>query len=48
MKRSFSLVIFTLLSCLFPHLAEGAGNDNPTGVTGDYNGSITTAGSYDP
>lgn len=24
------------------------GNDNPTGVTGQYNGSITTAGSYDP
>ena len=24
------------------------GNDNPTGVTGEYNGSITTAGSYDP
>src|ERR1700719_2406802 len=24
------------------------GNDNPTGVTGEYNGSVTTAGSYDP
>src|ERR1044071_659445 len=24
------------------------GNDNPTGVTGEYNGSITTGGSYDP
>ncbi|MEY2551271.1 MAG: hypothetical protein QOG12_1415, partial [Verrucomicrobiota bacterium] len=28
-------------------LAE-VGNDNPTGVTGEHNGSITTAGSYDP
>lgn len=28
-------------------LAE-VGNDNPTGVTGEYNGSVTTAGSYDP
>jgi hypothetical protein len=24
------------------------GNDNPTGVTGEHNGSVTTAGSYDP
>ncbi|MEY2497475.1 MAG: hypothetical protein QOD12_1031, partial [Verrucomicrobiota bacterium] len=28
-------------------LAE-VGNDNPTGPTGEYNGSITTGGSYDP
>src|SRR6266481_3064792 len=26
----------------------GIGGDNPTGPTGEYNGSITTAGSYDP
>src|SRR5439155_8316600 len=24
------------------------GNDNPTGVTGEFNGSVTTGGSYDP
>jgi hypothetical protein len=24
------------------------GNNNPTGVTGEYNGSVTTAGSYAP
>jgi hypothetical protein len=42
------LAFLLLVWSLFPHLSEGAGNDNPTGVTGDYNGSITTAGSYDP
>ena len=30
------------------HGAEGVGSDNPTGVTGEDNGSITTGGSYDP
>jgi RHS repeat-associated protein len=29
-------------------LRAGLGNDNPNGPTGDYNGSITTAGYYDP
>src|ERR1700737_1085231 len=29
-------------------LAVEQGNDNPTGVAGAFNGSITTAGSYDP
>jgi hypothetical protein len=38
-----------LLCFLLPHSSKGqVGNDNPTGVTGDYNGSIATAGSYDP
>src|SRR5205085_11640346 len=44
------------LRLLFPFLLIGfvsstraqTGNDNPTGVTGDYNGNITTGGSYDP
>jgi RHS repeat-associated protein len=49
MKRSLSLVIFALLAGPLPHLpGAGLGNDNPTGAMGDYNGSITTAGSYDP
>ncbi|HEX8076832.1 MAG TPA: hypothetical protein VF511_03375, partial [Chthoniobacterales bacterium] len=31
-----------------PSLFGQAGNDNPGGVTAEYNGSITTAGYYDP
>lgn len=52
MKRYLCQLTFALtffLCLLFPRISEGApGNDNPTGVTGDYNGSITTGGSYDP
>src|SRR5213078_1315385 len=34
---------------LFPSLAHAqAGNDNPTGPAGIFNGNVTTAGSYDP
>jgi RHS repeat-associated protein len=29
-------------------LVAQAGNDNPTGVAGMFNGNVTTAGSYDP
>lgn len=49
MKRNLRSLLFALLAC-FPgaHSLYAAGNDNPTGVTGEYNGSITTAGSYDP
>lgn len=28
--------------------AQAAGDNNPTGVAGDFNGQVTTAGSYDP
>ncbi len=28
--------------------AQDSTNENPTGPTGDYNGEVTTAGSYDP
>ena len=47
------LVLALSLGFLFPQSSQGApppgtGNDNPTGVTGEYNGSITTGGSYDP
>jgi hypothetical protein len=42
-------VLAILISLLFLHRAEGAdGNNSPNGVTGDYNGNVTTAGSYDP
>jgi RHS repeat-associated protein len=37
------IVILLVPSCLFAQ-----GEDNPTGVTGIYNGNVTTAGSYDP
>ena len=49
MKRFFPILPLALLICVIGALSSFAtGNDNPTGVTGDYNGSITTAGSYDP
>jgi RHS repeat-associated protein len=53
MKRYFRSLTLAFLLCLFiPQLSRGAqsevGIDNPTGVTGEYNGSITTGGSYDP
>jgi RHS repeat-associated protein len=52
MKRFFRSFALAFLLCLFfPRLSQGAGevgNNNPTGVTGEYNGSITTGGSYDP
>jgi RHS repeat-associated protein len=52
MKKLFLRLALALLLCLFlPRLSRGVsptGNDNATGVTGEYNGSITTAGSYDP
>jgi hypothetical protein len=39
---------FCLLLWLAPGLRAGLGNDNPNGPAGEYNGSITTAGYYDP
>ena len=50
MNFFFRYFVFAILVGFFlPHRAEAqAGNNNPTGVAGDYNGSITTAGSYDP
>lgn len=37
------------LSLLAPHVLNAqVGNDNPTGPSGIFNGSINTAGSYDP
>src|SRR5436190_3167407 len=49
MKRYFRLFGLVLsISSVATHLCAEVGNDNPTGVTGEHNGSITTAGSYDP
>ncbi len=39
---------FFLLLWIAQGLRAGLGNDNPNGPAGDYNGSITTAGYYDP
>jgi hypothetical protein len=48
--KSYLQVSLILVICLGCRQNAGAevGNDNPTGVTGEYNGSITTGGSYDP
>jgi hypothetical protein len=51
MKRFFlPIALTTLLSFLLLQPAKTAppGNDNLLGPTGEYNGSITTGGSYDP
>ncbi|PZR76764.1 MAG: hypothetical protein DLM73_01685 [Chthoniobacterales bacterium] len=50
MKQYFRfLALALLLGFLLPRLSRGeVGNDNPMGPTGEYNGSITTGGSYDP
>jgi YD repeat-containing protein len=50
-KLSWSLVLSLLLSLFFSRSSQGegeVGNNNPTGVTGEYYGSIVTGGSYDP
>jgi RHS repeat-associated protein len=55
MKNSFSRIVRSapvlaaVLSFLVPvSLRAQVGNDNPTGVSGQFNGNVTTAGSYDP
>lgn len=50
MKKYFQRLALALLICfVLPPRSQGqVGSNNPTGVTGEYNGSITTAGSYDP
>lgn len=37
-----------VLLVLCPSLRAQVGNDNPTGPSGQFNGNITTGGSYDP
>lgn len=48
MKQYSIRIACVLFIAVISEPAFGTGNDNPTGVTGQYNGSITTAGSYDP
>jgi len=53
MKKLFQVsALVAVFHFFLPFSSEGAdagvGLNNPTGVTGEYNGSITTAGSYDP
>ena len=45
--RPLSIALLALFLAVQSSYAE-VGNDNPTGVTGEHNGSVTTAGSYDP
>ena len=50
MKRAtLAHVIIVFLALVRPSMAlEGLGQDNPTGVTGEYNGSSMIAGQVDP
>ncbi|MEN3369424.1 MAG: hypothetical protein V7609_1567, partial [Verrucomicrobiota bacterium] len=49
MKQSFRFFVLGLFICLLPLVSNGQmGNDNPTSVTGEFSGSITTGGHYDP
>jgi hypothetical protein len=48
-SRSLLPATVALGGCVLIHQVFGTtGNDNPLGPAGEYNGSITTAGSYDP
>ena len=47
MKVKLILSVIVCISCLRGEVL-GEGEDNPTGVSGIYNGNITTAGNYDP
>jgi hypothetical protein len=44
----FIIFCVAIMAALLPIAAFAQGEDNPTGVTGIYNGNVTTAGSYDP
>src|ERR1700730_5688326 len=48
MKRYFQFLIPVLSLCLLSSTRGEVGNDNPTGVTGEHNGSITTGVALDP
>jgi hypothetical protein len=43
-----AIILATLLLGQQAHAQSPHGNDNPTGVAGDFGGSITTGGGYDP
>ena len=43
MKKYFQQLVLAVSLCfLLPQPSQGTGNDNPTGVTGEYNGSLDT------
>jgi RHS repeat-associated protein len=46
LRRCLLVFLATLLPAALVHAQIG--NDNPTGVSGVYNGNVTSAGSYDP
>jgi RHS repeat-associated protein len=46
LRFSFSILLLTFLASVVVHAEQG--DDNPTGVTGSFNGEITTGGMYDP
>src|SRR2546423_11820431 len=46
--RSFRLISSILALVATTTLRAQIGNDNPTGPSGTFNGSVTSAGSYDP
>src|SRR2546430_15617824 len=48
LKQYFGLVGLGCFLFGHPLFGQAAGNDNPGGVTAEYNGSVTTAGHYDP
>jgi len=50
MKQYLQQLVLAVSICLaLPQPSEAqSGNDNPTGVAGEYNGDITTGGSIDP
>jgi hypothetical protein len=48
MKQYLQLLIPVLSLCFLSSARGEIGNDNPTGVTGEYNGSITSGGAIDP
>ena len=46
--RLFLFFLLLLLLASPPHVDAQVGNNNPTGVSGIFNGQITTGCSYDP
>src|SRR5438477_12601784 len=49
MRQYLRHFVFVLVICLFSRQpSRGQGNDNPTSVSGEFSGSITTGGHYDP
>ena len=46
-KLTFLLFVGVIAVSLIPSRLAAQGEDNPTGVSGVYNGNITTAGSFD-